>query len=198
MSIGRQRLLFAWRHALASEEGPAVAGDRHIALTLALYMDRDGLSAWPSQDTIAMRSGLTDRTVGRALERLCKEQWLDRQPRKSPKGNRHKRYGYEYRARLPKALADAYAKGERCSLFNGKDPRRLPPELNTESDDISMANAVRTNTSIELVKELAYRKGRNGTRAEGTSTPAAQQVRQQRSGRDHFVAEYEAAERLAA
>lgn len=185
------RFLFAWRHALASVEGPAVAVDRHVALTLALYMDRNGHSAWPSQDTLATRTGLTDRTVGRALERLCAEQWLDRQARQSPKGNRHKRYGYEYSARLPKLLADAFMKGERRSLFTGKDPA----QLNTEPDDKRIPNAVRTNTSSELLKGLATRKGRKGDRPERLETPAAEEVRERRAARDEFVTGYEAEER---
>ena len=190
-----RRFLFAWRHALASEDGPPVASDRHVALTLALYLDADGLSAWPSQDTLARRSALTDRTVGRALERLCKEGWLERQARKSPKGNRHKRYGYEYRAKLPQALADAFMKGERRSLFNGKDPGRAS-QLNGESDDKRMANQVRTNTSVELVKELASRKkALPGSRPD---TEASRVVQDRRAARDEFVLEIEAEDRRMA
>jgi hypothetical protein len=199
MTKSRQRFLFAWRNALASEEGPAVAVDRHVALSLSLYMDRDGQSAWPSQDTLARRTGLTDRTVGRALERLCDDLWIERQARKSPKGNRHKRYGFEYRARLPRLLADSFAKGECRSLFSGKDSRRPDPALNGEPDDIGMANAVRTKSSVEVFTELAYKKGREErARAAGASTHAAEQIRRHRAGRDSFVGAYESEERRAA
>src|SRR5688500_13923099 len=118
----RPILLLAWRNALASEEGPADPFDRLVALTLSLYMSRDGERCWPSQETVAMRAGLAKRTVWKALNRLVNARWLERQPRKSPRGNRHKRYGYEFRARFPVALANAYANGARRALFSGRDP----------------------------------------------------------------------------
>lgn len=198
MKRAAQRFLFAWRHALASEEGPEVALDRLVAMTLALYMDRDGLSAWPNQDTLAARSGLTDRTVGKSLARLCGQGWLERQARKSPKGNRHPRFGFEYRARMPRQLADAYAKGERGSLFNGRDPRLLGVQGNTERDDTGIPNGVRTNTSSELPQLPACRKERVAASQAGAATPAARLVHERRLQRDQFVAAYEAAERLAA
>lgn len=152
------RFLFAWRNALASEEGPKRALDRHVALTLMLYMNADGLGAWPSQDTLALKAALTDRTVGRVLQRLCDEKWLSREARKSPRGIRHKRYGYEYRARLPTKLANAYANGERGSLFTGRDPRKEQPKSNGEPGDIRIPNDVRTNTAGDC-KRLASKKG---------------------------------------
>jgi len=141
--------------------------DRHVALTASLYMSRDGLRCWPSQDTLAVRTGLTDRTVGRALKRLVDEKWLDRQPRKSPRDNRHPRYGFEYSARFPTRLANAYANGERGSLFSGKDPRPevhrrqapAPRIVNTERHDTRIPNGVRTNSVVELVKPNASNKG---------------------------------------
>jgi Helix-turn-helix domain len=120
-----RRMLFPWRHALASEEGPSEPMDRAVALVLALYMKTDGTGAWPNIPTLAARTGLSRRSVGTCLQRLCSDGWLERQPRKSPRGNRHKRYGYEYAARLPARLAQAYANGARHALFTGKDPRRL-------------------------------------------------------------------------
>lgn len=175
------RFLFVWRNALASEEGPAHPHDRHVGLTASLYMSSDGLRCWPSQDTLALRTGLTDRSVGRALKRLCDTQWLSRKPRKSPRGIPHKRFGYEYQARLPKRLANAYANGERGSLFNGRNPAKvgkfadlkpaptpLPPgagfsnsgaeQKNGERDDKRIPNAVRTNSVEELAKSDAVIK----------------------------------------
>lgn len=205
MAGSRPRFLFAWRHALASTQGPSSSVARLVALTLALYMDREGQSAWPSQDTMATRTALTDRTVGRALEQLCADGWLERQARKSPKGNRHRRFGYEYRARLPRTLADAYAKDERASLFNGTEPGDVealpvvrPNDGNTESGDTRMANAVRTNTSFELAKTAAINKEGLRPRQPNTGTAAAHVIADRRAGLNPWVAEYEVAERLAA
>lgn len=158
-----RRYLFAWRHAIASDEGPKRAPDRHIALTLSLYMNGDGLSAWPSQETLALRTGLNIRTVRFALARLCDEKWLSREPRKSPRGIKSKRWGYEYRAKLPTKLGNAFANAERQSLFNGKDPSKeqpgssspAVPKKNGDSHDQRIGTDDPPNTSRELVKPAA-------------------------------------------
>lgn len=183
--------LVAWRHALASEEGPPKSVDRHVALTLSLHLSTEGLGAWPSQDTVALRTGLTDRTVGRALKRLCDSGWFSRQERKAhdkagrplPHGKRHWRWGFEYRACLPKSLLAAYVKGERRSLFTGKTPR----PRNGEPDDTAIANAVRTNAAIELsTKPLLIDK------KDLPLTESAREVRKRRAERDDWVRDYEA------
>lgn len=197
--------LVAWRHALASQEGPQKSDDRHVALTLALYLDRDGLGAWPSQDTLSVRASLSDRTVCRALERLCAADWLSRQPRKArdkngrqiPNGKRHKRWGYEYRAMLPKHLSAAYANGERRSLFTGEDPRKPSDPGNGERHDKRMANAVRTNSAMELsTKPMLIDK--KDLPLHETLTEAAIKVRKRRAARDDWIREYETADQMQA
>ena len=153
-----RRYLFAWRHALSSAEGPRRAPDRLVGLVLSLYMGSDGLGAWPSQGTLAVRTGLTVRTVREALKRLCAEKWLTRQARKSPAGIRSPRWGYEYRASLPRKLPSAYLNGERASLFSGKQPRPPASKKNGEIHDRRIGNDVPTNTSVELVKGSASKK----------------------------------------
>lgn len=194
------RFLFAWRHALASDAGPigrdGRAGSsgpvcRHVGLTLSLYFNSDGLGAWPSQDTLAARTGLSAKAVNRALKTLCEQGWLTREGRPGPSRRRHKRWGFEYRATLPRALAQSYWKGERASLFKGGEKRKPPRPEKPDAASPRKVTQRPTNTSPELVKELAIRKGRR-PRAEGAETPAAQQVRQQRAARDRFVADYEA------
>lgn len=153
-----RRLLFPWRHALASEEGPAAASERLVALALSLYMNGDGLGAWPSQEVLALRTGLTARTVRDALERLVAKGWLAREPRKSPRGVKSKRFGYEYRACLPVRLSNMLANGEANSLFSGKEPRRVPHKKNGEINDKRIGKQFPTNTSYEYFKPDAYKK----------------------------------------
>lgn len=119
---------------------------RHVGLTLSLYMDRDGLGAWPSQETLAQRTGLSSRSVRDALARLVEARWLSREPRKSPRGIRNPRWGYEYVATLPKKLGNAYVNGERRSLFNGQDPAKVRPGMNTEIYAKRIRNHVPTNS----------------------------------------------------
>src|SRR3990172_11351014 len=85
--------LLAWRNAIASVEGPKEYIDRYVGLTMALYMSIDGLRCWPSQDTLALRTGLTDRTVGRAQKRLVDAKWLLPPPPKGARGKKNTRWG---------------------------------------------------------------------------------------------------------
>lgn len=156
--------LVAWRHALCSEYGPSRSSDRLVALGLSLYLNSEGLGAWPSQDTLVIRTGLSERTVRDALERLCSENWLSRMPRKPPEHiqsadrGRAIRWGYEYRARLPGELAAAYLKGEMVAAFSGQDPRRPPAKKKPAIDDRSNRQPLPTNAAEELIRTTASKK----------------------------------------
>lgn len=181
----------AWRHALASAEGPPQAVDRHVALTLALYFGSEGLAAWPSGATLAVRSGLALRTVRPALKRLCVQGWLSRQARKGPNGGRHKRWGFEYRARLPRRLSDALANGAAVALFTGKHPGPLHLQGNGAINGRRMEQPLPTNTASECPKDSAIRKEGIKHDIESAPTLAAQQIRKQRAVRDEWIADYE-------
>src|SRR5690242_2649034 len=98
--MAASRFLFRWRWALCSEWGPRNPTDRLVALCISLYMRSDGLGAWPSQTTLAARSGLALRTVRPALKRLVKAKWLSRVTRKPRRGRAAKGMGFDYSARL--------------------------------------------------------------------------------------------------
>jgi hypothetical protein len=117
------RFLFAWRFALSSEFGPKSSTDRHVALVLGLYMRTDGGGAWPSQATLAARTGISARWVRPALQRLVKQGWLHRITRKPRRGRGFKGTGFNYQARLPKRLSAMYWSGneDATSLFKGRD-----------------------------------------------------------------------------
>lgn len=158
------RFLFAWRWALCSQFGPTNPTDRLVALALSLYMRSDGLGAWPSQSTLAARTGLTVRSVRDALHRLVKGKWLSRVTRKPPRGRVARGHGVDYAARLPKAVSAMYFSGnaEAASLFHGRDPfkpkRARPVKSNPEIDDPQMGNDVPTN-AVEEQKTMPTRRG---------------------------------------
>lgn len=52
--------------------------ERLVGLTLSLHMDRDGGSCWPSLTTLANETGLSRRTVIRALNTLDAEGYIKR------------------------------------------------------------------------------------------------------------------------
>jgi DNA-binding MarR family transcriptional regulator len=89
---------FAWQRAIV--ESGLSPTQRHVALTLALHMDADGGSAFPSLETQAEETGLDRSTVRRALQILDRLGWLER----SPGGGRGRRTNYQ--ARLPQTGAE--------------------------------------------------------------------------------------------
>jgi hypothetical protein len=71
--------LYGWRDAIASPAGPPSASTRHVLLTLSLYMTRGSKGvAWPSQASLAARTGLSLRTVKAAIADAEKSGWIVR------------------------------------------------------------------------------------------------------------------------
>lgn len=60
--------LFRWRQAILDSELRST--ERLVALVLSTHMDRHGASCYPSLTTIARESGVSRRTVLRALAAL--------------------------------------------------------------------------------------------------------------------------------
>jgi len=88
MTVARDNLspLFGWRGAIAASalEPPS----RHVALTLSLYMNERGGSAFPSVETLAKDTGLSGRAVQQHLGKLVNGGWLSRTPRTKSDGSR--------------------------------------------------------------------------------------------------------------
>jgi DNA-binding transcriptional ArsR family regulator len=94
--------LFTWRSAVASKDGPHPT-TRHVLLTLALYMNEKGASAFPSVETLVEDTGLSKPTVVKHLHLAEEEGWIESAFRggdvRTGKGWRRK----EYRATMPPA-----------------------------------------------------------------------------------------------
>jgi hypothetical protein len=92
-----------WRELLASEEGPEDPSTRLVLFVLALHMNQQGLNAFPSQETIAKRSGLSARAVRTHLRRAEKAHWLKiyQKPRKGQAW-----FVHEYVACIPDNLIE--------------------------------------------------------------------------------------------
>jgi hypothetical protein len=95
-----------WRELFASEHGPADPSTRLILFVLALHMNQQGDTAFPSQETIAKRSGLSVRSVRTHLDHAVNGGWL-RISKKSRRGQAW--FVHEYTATIPTALADRVA-----------------------------------------------------------------------------------------
>ena len=66
--------VLTWRSAICDSDLPATA--RHVALTLSIYMNERGGSAFPGGGRLAADTGLSLRTVRTALSTLEEAGWL--------------------------------------------------------------------------------------------------------------------------
>jgi Helix-turn-helix domain len=64
--------LIAWRHGLLSDERLSWRA-KYVALALSAYWDGEGQGAYPSVETLAHRTVLSDRSVQRGLRELEKK-----------------------------------------------------------------------------------------------------------------------------
>ena len=99
---GQDGFLFDWRRALCSAYGPPPT-TRHVLLTVSLHMKTDGSSAFPSQDLLALETGLSLRAVKKHLKLAQALGWLGREPRRRRKASF--RYGTYYTPRIPPGIS---------------------------------------------------------------------------------------------
>lgn len=67
---------WSWRHAILDSDLPSTT--RHVLLTLSCFMNDLGEGAYPSQERLAEKSGLTDRAVRKHLDLAESQGWLER------------------------------------------------------------------------------------------------------------------------
>ena len=73
---GRPRLInkFSWERAIGASDLPATT--RHCALRLAVFMSKDGDSAYPSFTTLALTTGYDRSTIARHMTLLAETGWI--------------------------------------------------------------------------------------------------------------------------
>lgn len=67
--------LFTWRSGITLSSLPPTT--RHVLLTISLYMNEKGESAFPSQAKLAVDTGLSARSVGEHIRRATSEGFLE-------------------------------------------------------------------------------------------------------------------------
>ena len=92
-----------WRELFASEHGPDDPSTRLVLFVLSLHMNQDGGNAFPAQELIAKRSGLSVRSVRTHLANAAQAGWL-KIYQKTQKGKAW--YVHEYVATIPDELAE--------------------------------------------------------------------------------------------
>lgn len=72
-------MLFKWRQAIISKDGPEKPTTRHILLTLSLHMDQDGNKCFPSISTLAAETGLSRRAICLHLDLAERDGWIKKE-----------------------------------------------------------------------------------------------------------------------
>lgn len=94
-----------WRDAILSELGPANPIARVVLLAVAQHMKADGTGAWPSQQTLAARAGVGERSARRHLDIAARLGWIERERVRRAGGRNW--YFTEYCAVVPPAVYDS-------------------------------------------------------------------------------------------
>ncbi len=95
-----------WREMVASDRGPSHPSTRLVLFVLSLHMNAHGEHAFPSQATIAKRSGLSERSVRTHLGLAEKDGWVKiyQKPRTGQAW-----FVNEYVATIPSELREYFA-----------------------------------------------------------------------------------------
>jgi hypothetical protein len=118
-----------WRQALLDRHAPSEPAARVVALVVEAHMSRNEAVAWPSQQEIAARARLSERTVRRAIDALDKCGWIKRRLEKRP-GRQWKLTIYE--PAVPATLAHtikSHAGGVPVKLTGRQSGQALPVNL---------------------------------------------------------------------
>jgi hypothetical protein len=151
---------YTWRAAIIKSKLPPTT--RHVLLTLSLYINEVGESAYPSIETLAVDTGLTERAVGAHLRQARDAGWLT----VAKHGFRGQRWANnEYFPQLPNSEAfEEYInplKGQESGSEKGQEPRSEPSKgqerrsKGQEPRSSKVRNDVPTNYPDELSRELS-------------------------------------------
>ena len=118
--------LYTWRTAICTSGLDPTT--RHVGLTLSLYMNERGGSAFPGALRLAGDTGLTERTVRDHLRSLVESGWLEIL---TPGGGRKR--ANEYAARFPETGNTERGSGNTSAVNRESDDakpgKRFPPSL---------------------------------------------------------------------
>lgn len=124
-----------WRELLASEDSHLPPTTRLVLLTLSLHMNVHGANAWPSQELLAKRTGLSERAIREHLAIAQKQDWIQITQRRRP-GQAW--FSHQYFPMIPAALAEK-VKAASCQ----HDPKWERPERGSARSPQHPANGAR-------------------------------------------------------
>lgn len=136
---------FGWQRAVISAVGPPKSATRHLLLTLALHMNADGSSCYPSLNLLAAETQLDRATVKRHLAIAENAGWIRRQRKQRSDGT----WGATvYEPMFPEGI------GAQCAHIgagSARDRRRGRPGIGAE--DARDRRRVRPESISETTNE---------------------------------------------
>ena len=148
----QSKWLFTWRDALCSAEGPP-STTRLVLLVLSTYMNADGSNCFPSTQTIAIASGLSEKSVITHLQVAAKLGWIRKcEHGRSFGGRGWKKHRYE--PLIPANLITRRTEG--CSARQDQGAESESPKLEPKGAEAlkdvqstSSVNTTRNSLSAE-------------------------------------------------
>lgn len=132
-----------WLRAMFAAEMPPPR--KLVLFGMAMYMDRDGSSCYPSMRTLAARTGLGERTVRNHLHAAARDGWIDIHRRRG-RGERSGWISYEYVPTIPAPVpAPDAATPEAVPAPDAATPTQVPaPDARVPAaDDTSTGRSCR-------------------------------------------------------
>lgn len=151
--------LHGWRNAVASPAGPSRTSTRLVLLTLALHMNPQGV-AWPSQQTLAKRSGLCLRTVQACLDDAEEGAWIVRSWR-GRNGQGWRRALYQ--ATIPAHIDLATKPWETSSAW--KREARIAAVSTERGATTALPSTLETNKVVQVGPDVAQPVKKRGAKS---------------------------------
>lgn len=162
-----------WIGLVFSSDGPKSPTSRLVLAALCRRMDSDGSNCYPSTRTLAVETGLSERSVCTHLELLSKAGWIDIRERV---GNKHGWRLNQYFPRIPGTEGRSAP-----STFRGAEGGSVPKQQGAEGDsarpDTKVLNLVREGT------EPHDRKVLNDVQPTNTVTSSTTREKRNRASR---------------
>ncbi|MFB3084252.1 MAG: helix-turn-helix domain-containing protein [Gammaproteobacteria bacterium] len=137
--------VFDWQRAILSPKGPEHSTTRLVLMALSIHMRPDGSKCFPSVRTIALETGLSERSVCTHLQRAEQQGWIRKRKRGTGRGwARH-----EYVPLFPR--------GREYSVLNGSEVLNSLPR-GTADCSAKALNVVQSNNSVNISKNKRLEK----------------------------------------
>lgn len=143
--------LFTWRTSIKNSD--LIARDKHVALTLSLYMNEAGDSAFPSLELLAADCSRSKSTISEALAELEQSGWLVKVKHGGGRGHRN-----HYEASVPEETVLG-ADGSGASSDGAEEARAGVGDALTAADGADRGNTLADAETVRAPNVSGEAKG---------------------------------------